>query len=200
MVARLQRSLRLAAAVPRRRERALVPSILMARPFSTVTHTPHSILPHPRHIVRIRCTPSDDATVPLSCSSASAAGAVADVSASAALVTPASLMKLRRLMVPNDRLCVVFAIAPPLPVPFSPALQRAGRTKASVRTMMQIERELSTPPLMRTLFNQVRNPTIELMKAYHREWYFAIRPPPRYRRIAILTTMLERALSPWGCE
>jgi len=27
--------------------------------------------------------------------------------------------------------------------------------------MMQIERELSTPPLMRTLFNQVRNPTIE---------------------------------------
>ena len=33
-----------------------------------------------------------------------------------------------------------------------------------MRTMMQIERELSTQPLMRTLFNQVRNPTIELMK------------------------------------
>lgn len=29
---------------------------------------------------------------------------------------------------------------------------------------MQIERESSTPPLMRTLFNQVKNPTIELMK------------------------------------
>ena len=30
------------------------PPILTARPFSTVTHTPHSILPQPRQTVRIR--------------------------------------------------------------------------------------------------------------------------------------------------
>ena len=33
-----------------------------------------------------------------------------------------------------------------------------------VQNALHAERELSTPPLMRTLFNQVRNPTIELMK------------------------------------
>lgn len=33
-----------------------------------------------------------------------------------------------------------------------------------MRTMMQNERAVSTPPRMRNMFNQVRNPTIELMK------------------------------------
>ena len=71
------------------------PSTFTARPFSTVTHTPHSILPQPRQAVRTRLT---SVAVDVLSVAASAAGAVWDPIAAAAAATALAFRNVRRLM------------------------------------------------------------------------------------------------------
>ena len=70
------------------------PSTFVARPFSTVTHTPHSILPQPRQHVRMRLM-SAWAPAPSS-ATASAAGTMLDDAAATVAVAADSFR--------NDRL------------------------------------------------------------------------------------------------
>ena len=83
------------------------PSTLMARPFCTVTHTPHSIFPQPRQHVRTRFTSSPRAAAPASSASA-AFGATAAAQANAAPVTAVSFVNARRVR-------LSFPIPPPSP-------------------------------------------------------------------------------------
>ena len=164
MVARLQRSLRLAAAVPRRRERALVPLDLdgaavlhrhphaafhLAAPAAHRANTLHAVRRRNRSAVvlfgkrrRRRCRRQRKRSARHPCEPHEAATAHG-----------AERPPLRGVRHSSSSAGSLFTRTP-----------TSGPDQASVRTMMQIERELSTPPLMRTLFNQVRNPTIELMK------------------------------------
>ena len=71
------------------------PSTLTARPFSTVTHTPHSILPQPRQHVRTRLISLP--RLGASASSASAAPGTAHPMTAVAAVAADSLAKVRRL-------------------------------------------------------------------------------------------------------
>ena len=83
------------------------PSTLIARPFCTVTHTPHSIFPQPRQHVRTRFTSSPRAAAPASSASA-AFGATAAAQANAAPVTAVSFVNARRVR-------LSFPIPPPSP-------------------------------------------------------------------------------------
>ena len=71
------------------------PSIFTARPFSTVTHTPHSILPQPRHAVRIRLT---SGTAVFSPAVAPSACAPSKLTVAAIAVAAASLVNARLVM------------------------------------------------------------------------------------------------------
>ena len=72
------------------------PSVRMARPFSTMTHTPHSILPQPRQQERTRLvSPALLWVTLLDSASAAPAGAT---TAAAAAVAAASFVNARRVI------------------------------------------------------------------------------------------------------